>query len=247
VIRKGKANSVLSHHAVLAIFFFVACHTAGEVHAAGIAGSATLTSDYIFRGISQSQGDPALQLDAHYASDENWLIGIWASTVRLNPQTGTRGEINAYASYQYSWNSDWTTKLTAVHYAYPWDAKELKYDYNELIGSLGFQDQLYITVAWSYDASRYSRYGYAQTGHAISYEAAYTQPVSQTMALNFGAGYYDLEGVVGTGYAFWNVGLGYDYRLWHVEGGYYGAQAKTKWLLGSENNNRFALTLIRRF
>lgn len=40
-----------------------------------------LTSDYIFRGISQTQGDPAIQGGLDVAHESGLYIGTWASNV----------------------------------------------------------------------------------------------------------------------------------------------------------------------
>lgn len=48
---------------------------------AGISVTPTLTSDYDFRGISQTQNDPAFQLGLTYAGDGGFYMGFWGSNV----------------------------------------------------------------------------------------------------------------------------------------------------------------------
>ena len=48
---------------------------------AGISVTPTLTSDYDFRGISQTQGDPAFQLGLTYEADTGFYMGAWGSNV----------------------------------------------------------------------------------------------------------------------------------------------------------------------
>lgn len=63
-----------------------------------ITGSATATSDYRFRGISQSNGDPALQalLSADHVS--GFYAGLFASTLSDDPSPGEI-ELSAFAGY----------------------------------------------------------------------------------------------------------------------------------------------------
>ena len=75
-----------------------------------------VTSDYRFRGFSQSAKDPALQGGADYAKD-GWNAGIWASTIDFGDTDGDV-EVDLYGGY--SWKGagiDWTVGL--IHYAYP--------------------------------------------------------------------------------------------------------------------------------
>ena len=65
--------------AVLASLTFV-----GAVHAeedSPFSGNISLTTDYVFRGISQTQGNPALQGGFDYAHSSGFYVGTWASNV----------------------------------------------------------------------------------------------------------------------------------------------------------------------
>jgi uncharacterized protein (TIGR02001 family) len=55
----------------------------GMAGAAEITATATLTNDYDFRGISQTQGDPAFQLGLNYAAESGVYMGIWGSNVKF--------------------------------------------------------------------------------------------------------------------------------------------------------------------
>ncbi len=45
-------------------------------------GSAALTSDYVWRGSSQSDGDPAVQAGAKVSIPSGWYASVWAPTFR---------------------------------------------------------------------------------------------------------------------------------------------------------------------
>jgi uncharacterized protein (TIGR02001 family) len=65
--------------------------------AAQVAGTATVASDYRFRGVSLSDGQPAAQFDAGYDDPSGAYAGIFASNVRLYDQAGTQAL--AYGGY----------------------------------------------------------------------------------------------------------------------------------------------------
>ena len=46
-----------------------------------LSANVTLTSDYIFRGISQTGGDPAIQGGLDYSHKSGFYLGTWASNV----------------------------------------------------------------------------------------------------------------------------------------------------------------------
>ena len=44
---------------------------------------AVLTTDYVFRGVTYSDGDPAFQLGADLTFDNGIYVGAWASTIDI--------------------------------------------------------------------------------------------------------------------------------------------------------------------
>ena len=49
--------------------------------AAAVEGNATLTSDYVWRGSSQSDGDPAAQAGVKLGTATGWYASEWGSGV----------------------------------------------------------------------------------------------------------------------------------------------------------------------
>ena len=46
-----------------------------------LTGSVSIVNDYLFRGLSQTSQDPALQAGAEYGSADSWYVGGWGSNV----------------------------------------------------------------------------------------------------------------------------------------------------------------------
>jgi uncharacterized protein (TIGR02001 family) len=53
--------------------------------ASDVTGNATLTSDYVWRGTSQTMGDPAVQAGVKLAADNGLYASVWGSNVEFAP------------------------------------------------------------------------------------------------------------------------------------------------------------------
>lgn len=83
-------------------------------HAADYSGSATLASEYIAkRGISLTDGKPALQLDFTISDSEIGHFGIWASNVDFDE---VDGEIDYYTGTSFTLNPDWKLGIGIFYY-----------------------------------------------------------------------------------------------------------------------------------
>jgi len=199
----------------------------------GFGGSVDATSDYVFRGISLSHGEPSLQADFHYSTPRGFSAGVWASSVELNSRDGRTVEFDAYVGFRRPLSLDWTAKFNFVHYAYPFNAAGSDYDYNELAGSLSFRDILSFTAAWSFDASNYYTAADPHSRDSFSFEETLAIPLPGALVATFGAGYYELHAVPLAHYKYWNVGVGYDWRAWHLDVNFIGTSSEARQLFYS--------------
>jgi uncharacterized protein (TIGR02001 family) len=86
----------------------------------------TLTSDYDFRGITQSSNDPAFQLGLTYTGETGMYFGLWGSNVDfdITPASqdpyGPSTEIDVFAGYAGGDPEEGIGyDLGAIYYAYP--------------------------------------------------------------------------------------------------------------------------------
>jgi uncharacterized protein (TIGR02001 family) len=97
----------------------------GVAGAAEISATTTLTSDYDFRGISQTLGDPAFQLGLNYGADSGIYMGVWGSNVDFGTEDYGNGnrpstEIDLYAGYAFGDPEESVGfDLGAIYYSYP--------------------------------------------------------------------------------------------------------------------------------
>jgi uncharacterized protein (TIGR02001 family) len=200
------------------------CAAAGERWG----GSITLTTDYRLHGISQSDESPAIQADLHYDAASGWLAGLWASSVKLGPYWSTSAEIDTFLGYRWAVGRDWSAKLTAVHYAYPWNSPAGQYDYDELVAGAAYLDRLVLTVAYSPNAAPLPTRRWAGSGTALSYELTLRQPLRGGLSAAGGVGHYEVSSQVSSSYWYWSAGLGYGLERLHFDLTYFGTSDSAK-------------------
>jgi len=116
---------VPSRLTVLASILLYTCAHADDAPPSGpaLTGNIGGVSDYLFRGISQTDQEPALQGGVEYGSADSWYVGAWGSNVSWlsdNSALGTNVsnslEIDLYAGWRVPLNADW--KLDVGLYTY---------------------------------------------------------------------------------------------------------------------------------
>lgn len=96
-----------------------------------ITGSATLASEYRFRGVSLSDGDPAVQGTINLNHESGLYAGVWASSLEgFGAVGGASAEIDLYAGYRREVASGVTVDGGLLYYLYP-GAEGGEFDYFE--------------------------------------------------------------------------------------------------------------------
>lgn len=169
-----------------------------------LGGSATVTSDYVFRGVSQTMGRPAIQASVDFEHDSGFYAYVWGTNVDFFPDAetddGARTEIDFAAGYVAELGDRWSIDTMFVRYVFPGTRSEYHYDYNELISSLRFDDRYGMTVAYAGDVD-----GTATESWYYKADASFELPA--TIALDVSYGYFDLAPAYGTGYTFASAAL----------------------------------------
>ena len=113
--------------------------------------NAQVVSDYVFRGISQTNGAMAVQGGVDYSfADSGFYVGAWASNTNFGPQDAPDAEIDFYAGWAYDINETFSTDLSYIWYSYYLaDNGYGSGNYGEIIGSLSMTDIATLTVAYA--------------------------------------------------------------------------------------------------
>ena len=92
---------------------------ASGMPASNITGNVALTSDYLFRGLTQSWGRPAIQGGGDYTDPNGFAAGFWGSSISERSYPGGALELDLYAGYGRTINSDWSWRAGLYAYVYP--------------------------------------------------------------------------------------------------------------------------------
>ena len=173
-----------------------------HLFAAQFTGYVSLTSDYVYRGVTRSDSHGAAQLGADVSFDSGFYAGAWASTVDIgNGVTNQRDtEINYYAGYSYQMSDRWTIGGVIVAYRFPGAFGGLDYDHEEYTISVNFDDR------WWFEYSQAPDY-YRTGTQTHNYEVFADWPLSGQFSLSAGVGHFDVSDFVVDGYTYWQLGI----------------------------------------
>lgn len=191
----------------------VADEAEAEEEESNFSWNIALTSDYVFRGISQNDRKPALQGGLDYAfGDSGFYVGTWGSNVDFGDGSPDI-EIDTYVG----WNADVSDSLNLdiMLTRYNYFGAENGYgsiDYNELIGALTWNEMLTFSAAYTND---YSNSGISSTYVNITGE----WEVASAVTFTAGVGRSDFED--SDGYTDWTLGVSRDFGRVNAALNYY--------------------------
>lgn len=118
------------------------------------------TTDYVFRGISQTSGNPAIQGGIDYGHSSGLYAGIWGSNVSWITDFGATGsaslELDTYFGFRNSLASEFSYDVGFIRYNYPGSytpaAGTVKADTDEIYGAIGYK---WITAKYSHGLGKF--------------------------------------------------------------------------------------------
>jgi uncharacterized protein (TIGR02001 family) len=177
----------------------------------GWSGQIAATSDYVLRGVSQTDEQPAIQGSVTYDSRVGAYAGVWISSLDASdwyyPAGTASVETDLFAGYRRTIGSVWGVGLRFTRYLYPNDGEVVDYDYSELEASLEYRDIVRVSVAWSPDTSLVTREGLIVDRDTRAAEVATRWPLWSWLSITAGLGYRDLAGLETGGYGYWSIGV----------------------------------------
>jgi len=144
---------------------------------ADISSTITLSSDYDFRGMTQSALDPALSASLDWTNESGFYLGTWASNVDFGAKSDL--EVDAIAGYRGQFNDDTGFDIGTNYYSFWPDDDDS--NYAEIYAGLSYKA---VSVkAWH--APDYFNSG----EKAFYFEANATIPLPADFDLTLHAGY----------------------------------------------------------
>lgn len=184
-----------------------------------LTGNVGLFSEYIFRGIAQTAGKPALQGGFDYAHSSGFYLGTWASNASwlgdFGAYTKSSLEWDFYGGYKGAISDDWSYDVGLLYYYYPGTANPglVKADTFEGYVGIGYK---WLSAKFSYNFKDY--FGARPAGEKtdgswyLDFSAAY--PLGDSGAsLVAHYGILDVKndgsGPSEAGYEDWKLGIAY--------------------------------------
>lgn|SRR3990167_3868161 len=204
-------KNTLSRASLLAIALATAA--AGTAAAEGeFSGNVAMTTDYVWRGISQSNEDFALQGGFDYTNGM-FYAGTWASNIDFDDGSDANMEIDFYGGLASEFANGITWDVGLIYYVYP-DSEDTDLDFVEIKGALGYEFEGGLAVGGEvyYDPDNENMYVNATAGYAVS----------ENFGVDASVGNYQFD--AGGDYTNWSLGastsaagFGFDLRYWGTD------------------------------
>jgi uncharacterized protein (TIGR02001 family) len=219
-----------------------------------LGGVLAVTSNYIYRGVSESNGHLALQADLH-ADHSGTFLGVWSSTRDHTLDPYAYYDLEVYVGHRFALGSSWSATLDArSHYFVGGAQREGSADYQQAGASLSYLDRWNFSVAALPNAVHY--WFDERVGRSLAWFAETSGQwlvLDRGLFVTAGAGYYHATsngpGIRrGAGYPYGNAGIAFEHRRWRIDLGYFLTQGNARRLFPYPiPSDRFAGTLSWRF
>lgn len=194
-----------THYAVPFPFLTALCAIAGFIGSATPAsaaethGNVTVTSDYVWRGSTQTQGNPALQAGLKFTGRSGVYAAVWGSNVKFAPETHANTELDLSLGYGRALSDNWSIDANLLRYHYP--AARGGLDWTELNSTLTYKNTYWAAAGYSNEALGTDARGlYTQVGAKF--------PVNEKLRIEAGAAHYFLDGAAAPGNGYTHGWLG---------------------------------------
>lgn len=166
--------------------------------ASTLSGNMTLTSDYVWRGTTQTQGDFAAQAGLKWAAENGLYASAWGSNVEFAPETHASSELDLIVGWGGNLSDDWALDANLTHYRYPSTTVDL--NWTELNGTLTWKQNYLVQLGWSNDVMASDETGtYAQVGARF--------PLGERFRIEAALGHYWLDDAYGDSYTHGQLGV----------------------------------------
>jgi uncharacterized protein (TIGR02001 family) len=130
-----------------------------------------VTTDYRYRGISQSRLQPALQGGVDYADKSGFYVGAWASSIKWIKDAGGNGntEVDLYGGYKGA-VGDVAYDVGFLRYEYPTNKLAVSANTNEIYGAATFGPA---TLKYSHAVSNLFGFANSKNSYYLDLSAAF--------------------------------------------------------------------------
>jgi uncharacterized protein (TIGR02001 family) len=214
-----------------------------------LSGSIGATSDFVFRGLSYTQGKPAVQVSLDMELASRVYVGGFVSTVNPNDGPSPAVELDFWAGKQWEMKNGFTGDLRFTHYMYPDDPRLVDYDRDEVTATFGFRNFAFFSATYSTNTDAVgSAPGQSHRGDTWAFELSARRNLTQRWSFGAGVGQFVLDDLYYDDYKYWSATLSADYAPWELHFAVLGAEDTAEGMFGSHAaGDRAAVTVLYRF
>jgi uncharacterized protein (TIGR02001 family) len=173
-----------------------------------ISGNVSLVSDYRFRGISQTDKDPAIQGGFDLAHKSGLYIGTWASNVSEWANTGGSMELDIYAGYSSEFAGGIGYDIGYIAYRYPGNKADPKNNTAEWYVGLS-----YGPVSYKFSKARTDWFGVDESKGSYYHSLGFEFSPIDKLTLSATAGKQKIKGDFEGDLSFKDYSIGASYDL----------------------------------
>lgn len=178
-------------------------------------GSLLIASDYMFRGISNSNLRPQVRGDFNWSHEGGLYMGVWASNTDFGG-TGNSMEIDPYIGFSRDiGESNFNFDIGYWSYNYPGSPSEL--DYAEVYTYLNYSGDKFSASPSVWWTDNYFGKDFLDGVSALAYEVTFGYEICEGLASSvrvgeqtFGSGYDNLD------FTYWDIGVDYTLDKWSI-------------------------------
>jgi len=235
-------DALLSRHSPLIVLTLLGSQVyAPDANTSELSGVAALTSEYIYRGLALSDGDPAFQLGLDYEHDTGLFIGVWASTIDLSSALGQRDlELDYYAGFHYASQAALAATITVLRYTYPGQTGAHSYNHNEVLVGATWREHYSIELGYTSDL-----YGLGRIGR--HWELRSEWPVAHAWVISAALGGNDLSDVGASRYLHWDIGASARISRLTVDARWYDNEKPDGFAAQASANSQFVVSVSAAF
>lgn len=207
--------------------------TAGDEPSSPVRWEVGAVSDYLFRGVSQTDEKATLQGTLTWTSASGLYVGSFASGVDFG-EGSLDVEVDYFVGYGFDASDNVNLDVMLNRYTYP-GASELAY--NELITTATIAENWAVSVGYTNDV-----WGSGTDGWYYGLSHDWALPRDVTLSANVGRSVFN-DADVAEDYTDWGVALSRSFGPAAVSLGYYGTDGTARDSFGKVADNRLLLSV----
>jgi uncharacterized protein (TIGR02001 family) len=161
-----------------------------------------LTSNYIYRGYSKSNGDPVIQGNIDVEHTTKLFAGAWVSQVDFDKflrDSSANVELSPYIGWNIAASDTWNFDTSLTGYIYDGDVSGRNANYGELSGQIYHRDLVTARISLIYDGFGYGKF-------VQDYEVLGRYPLFEALDGSGGVGYSEADALYGHDNLYSNIG-----------------------------------------